>query len=78
MRILKENGYITVDSHNHIELTSKGLKIATEMRERHNILAHFFVLLGVDEETAQHDACRIEHVISKNTFEKIKEHISKM
>jgi Mn-dependent DtxR family transcriptional regulator len=73
----KENGYIDVDHDNLITLTKKGLEIAEEMYERHNVIAEVFMAIGVDEETAHEDSCRVEHCISEKTFERIKEHYNK-
>lgn len=68
----KENGYIVVDSENQITLTPKGLEIAEAVFERHNLLAEVFKAIGVDEETAFRDSCRVEHDLSEETFERIK------
>ena len=73
--LLKEDGYVTNDPHGMILLTDKGLKIAEKIYERHMTLTKYFVWLGVDEETAENDACRIEHIISDETFEKIKDQL---
>lgn len=73
--ILKEDGYITNDPHGMILLTNKGMKIAESIYDRHKTLTKYLVWLGVSEETAQTDACRMEHVISNETLEKIKEHL---
>ena len=72
MKQLKENRYITVNGRGRITLTEAGMKIASRMYERHTLLTRILIKLGVDEETARADACRIEHVISETTFEKIK------
>lgn len=78
MGILKEAGLIIVEHSGNIVLTEAGYKRATEIYERHSILTEFMVnSLGVSEETAEKDACRIEHVISQETFEKIKSFINK-
>ncbi len=74
MRELRENGYIDITPDNDISLTEKGLKIAESIYERHEILAQMLLALGVPEETAYADACKIEHDLSPVTFEKIKEH----
>lgn len=70
--ILKKEGYITTNKHNHIFLTDEGLTVANKIYERHTILKDFFIKLGVDPQTASEDACKIEHVISDISFEKIK------
>ena len=73
--ILKEGEYITVDKSGFITLTEKGIKTAESLYERHTILTGLFVSLGVDRETAAEDACKIEHVISEESFEAIKKYI---
>ena len=74
--ILKENGYITVGEDGELHLTKMGLEKAGSVYERHTKLTEFLVLTaGVDPETAETDACRIEHVISRSTFEGIKKYI---
>ena len=75
MKNLRMNGYVTVDSKGYIELTEKGSEIADKMYERHTLLTKWLTALGVDEKTAVEDACRIEHVISEESFEAIKKHI---
>lgn len=73
MTILKSAGYISIDeSTGFISLTDKGFEIAEAMYERHQILSTYLVSLGVSPETAAQDACRIEHVISEETFERIR------
>lgn len=68
---LKEQGYVLMDESNLVSLTSKGAELAQKILDRHTQLARFFVSLGVEEETAFHDACRIEHVISQESFQAI-------
>lgn len=75
MKNLRMNGYVTVDSKGYIELTEKGSEIADKMYERHTLLTKWLTALGVDENIATEDACRIEHVISEESFEAIKKHI---
>lgn len=77
MKKLRKGGYINIDGDGYITLTNTGLDIAEIMYERHKLLTRWLVHLGVNEETASEDACRIEHVISVETFEAIKEHVSK-
>ncbi len=72
MGLLRQGGYIEVDSRGYITLTEDGVKSAERTYERHNILTEFFVSLGVSKEAASEDACKIEHVISDETFEAIK------
>ena len=73
MKNFREGGYITVDDDGNIDLTDKGLEIATRVYERHEVISKTLILLGVDKETALIDSCKIEHVISEETFTKIKE-----
>lgn len=72
VKILRENGYITVDGAANLLLTDKGLEVAESMYQRHTILTGFLESLGVDAETAAKDACKIEHVISEESFLAIK------
>lgn len=74
MKNLRENGYITVDKDGYIRLTDKGLEIAEKMYERHTLLSQWLIKLGVDEKVAVEDACRMEHVISAESFAAIKRH----
>ncbi len=74
MKNFREEGYITVDKDGYLSLTEKGLEIAKRVYERHEILAKVLMALGVDEETAYEDACKIEHHISEKSVQKIKEH----
>lgn len=72
MKNLRKNGYITIDDGGFIKLTDAGFEIADRMYERHRIISRYFMLLGVDPDTAVKDACRIEHIISASSFEAIK------
>ncbi|MBO7543868.1 metal-dependent transcriptional regulator [bacterium] len=72
LKRLKNQGYIDVDGFDHIILLPEGERIAKEVYERHEVLSAVFMELGVSEETAIKDACKIEHVISKETFEAFK------
>lgn len=72
---LRENGYITMDKEGLITLTEKGLEIAESMYERHRLLTQFFVRLGINEDVAREDACKIEHDLSEETFQAIKNHV---
>ena len=74
MKNLRENGYITVDKDGYIRLTDKGWEIAEKMYERHTLLSQWLIKLGVDEKVAVEDACRMEHVISAESFAAIKKH----
>jgi Mn-dependent DtxR family transcriptional regulator len=70
--ILKKDGYVTMEEDHAIRLTEKGRQKADELRRWHNAIARYFVeVLGVSRFVAEEDACRIEHVISKETMEKI-------
>ena len=71
---LRLNGYITMDKDGLITLTDSGMAIATRIYERHRTLTSFFMYLGVDEETAREDACKVEHDLSEKTYEAIKKH----
>lgn len=75
MKHLRENEHITVTPEGYIVLTESGRKIAEMIYERHQLLSSWLIHLGVDEKTALEDACRIEHDISPQSFEKLKEHI---
>ncbi len=76
MKQLKENGYIEMARGGKITLTDTGLEIASRIYERHTLLTNVLMSLGVDEETAKEDACRIEHDLSSNSFEMIKKHVA--
>jgi len=78
MKSLREGGYINVDESGFISLTDSGKEIAEKIYERHNLLSEFFKKIGVSEKIAVGDACRIEHVISDETFEVLKKHMSAM
>ena len=73
--LLKSGGYIVMDDDNYISLTETGLEIAHKIYERHTVLTAMLLRMGVSEETATEDACRMEHAISDETFEAIKSHI---
>ena len=73
MSVLKKEGHIEIDGLNQILLTDSGREIAETIYERHQLLTKVLVNIGVKESTAVADACRIEHVISSESFEKIKE-----
>lgn len=74
MKNLREHGYITVDDGGLISLTDSGQAIADKMFERHTLLTNWLTALGVSPEIAAEDACKIEHVISDESFEAIKNH----
>ena len=75
MKHLRENGHITVPPEGYIYLTDSGQEIAEMIYERHQLLSSWLIYLGVDEETALNDACRLEHDLSPLSFKKLKEHI---
>jgi len=72
MGILKEKGYIVIDKDGFITLTNEGSELAQKIYERHTVICQALSMLGVDEQTASEDACKIEHVISDKSFEAIK------
>jgi DtxR family Mn-dependent transcriptional regulator len=72
---LREAGYITMDRDSYITLTDTGMEIARRIYERHKLLTEFWMCLGVDEDTARGDACKVEHDISEKTFEAIYRHM---
>ena len=72
---LKNEGCILTDSNGYISLTDKGLAIAKKIYERHEILTDLLISLGIDPQTEEDDACRIEHVISDESFGMIKKHL---
>ena len=73
MKKLRENGYITMEKNGVINLLKPGREIAERIYERHQFLTNLFVDLGVDQETAEDDACKVEHDLSEVTFQKIKD-----
>lgn len=77
MSLLRENGYVVMDENGLLNLTDAGREIAERIFERHELLTEWLTRLGVAPETAQADACRIEHVISTETFDHIKAHIAR-
>ena len=76
MRNLRENGYIQLDGDGYITLLPPGEEIAQRIYGRHKLLTQIFVQLGVSQETAAADACKVEHDLSDETFEKIKIHVA--
>ena len=76
MGILRDGGYIKVAQDGGITLTEAGLEVAERTYERHTVLSELFMKLGVDEENAVNDACKIEHVISSTTFAALKKHLN--
>lgn len=78
MGLLKTGGYILMDKDGLITLTESGEHLASQVYERHRVLTSFFTKLGVDPFLAAQDACRMEHVISAESFEKLKAHLNDM
>lgn len=74
MKKLRENGYIRMGSDNRITLTESGAAIAARILERHKLLTQFLMRLGVSEEAARADACKIEHDLSDESFEALRRH----
>ena len=77
MKSFREKGYITIDESGNISLTKEGISIAEKVFERHNIIANALIAIGVNKETAYSDSCKIEHVISDESFEKLKKYLDK-
>lgn len=77
MKNLRENGYIEVDENGYITLLKEGQEIAERMYERHTLLSDWLISLGVTPKVALEDACRVEHVISAESFAAIKDHVNK-
>jgi len=78
MKKLRESGFIEVDCDGHITLTKEGQVIAESIYEKHVIICRFLKYLGVDSDTAFNDACKIEHVISEQSFSAIKKHVERI
>lgn len=75
--ILKRDGYLNVDKDGYLTLTEAGIERAQKIYERHTVIRDMLIRLGVDEETASQDACRIEHIISDASFQAICRHVGK-
>ena len=78
MKQLREGGYILMDKDNYITLTDTGMEIAQRIYERHKVLTRMLTMIGVDEKTAEDDACKVEHDISVKTFTALKDQLEKM
>lgn len=78
MKQLREGGYILMGKDNYISLTDAGMEIAQRIYERHKVLTRVLTLIGVDPQTAQEDACKVEHDISAQTFAAIQAQLAKM
>ena len=76
MKSFRQEGYIVVGADGNISLTEKGMVIAEKIYERHKLIAKALIALGVNEETAYDDSCKIEHDISDESFNKLKEYLS--
>lgn len=74
MKKLKESGFIAMDPYGKVSLTDEGREIAEQVYERHTVISGWLTSIGVSPETALSDACRIEHVLSDESFAKLKEH----
>ncbi len=74
VKLLKNGEFILIDEHGYITLTESGRLIAEKIVERHTLISSFLILLGVNEKTASEDACKIEHVISDESFDAIKKY----
>ena len=72
--LLKQGGYLVTDKEGFLTLTEQGLQVAQTIFERHTLLSNVLMALGVSEATAMEDACKIEHVLSEETFEALKRH----
>lgn len=78
MGLLKNGGFIQVNEDGHISLTPTGREVAETIFDRHNVLTRALVLLGVDDDTASEDACKIEHAISDRSIEAIKKYLNSL
>ena len=77
MKNLRQQEYITMDENGHIKLTTVGKKLAESVYERHTLITEFLIKIGVSAEVAAEDACRVEHVLSTETFAALKRYIAK-
>ena len=75
MKRLRENGYIQMDGEGYISLTESGMEVAKRIYTRHQWLTKFLIHIGVNDKTAEADACKMEHDLSDETFAKLKEHV---
>lgn len=76
MHLLKDGGFLDIAADGAITLTDTGREVAEKIYERHTVLTKWLVSLGVDEETAVNDACKIEHCISDRSFAAVKRHVA--
>lgn len=77
MSLLRENGYVSMDRDGLLTLTDAGMEIASRIYERHELIRKWLIKIGVPEETAAQDACKMEHDLSVTTFDRMKEYISR-
>lgn len=75
--LLKEGGYLSVNADGFLSLTDAGREVAEKIYERHTLLTELLIQLGVDEAVAAEDACKMEHIISDETFDAIKRHVNR-
>ena len=78
LKKLKEGGYIDIDEHNHLHLTDSGMEVAQKIYERHILLTQILIELGVDSEVAAKDACKLEHDLTTQSFQAIKNYYNKL
>lgn len=78
LKKMKDDGLVSVNSDNHITLTERGREVAEHIYDRHTVISEFFMLLGIKRDVAVEDACKIEHDISDETFELLREHYRKL
>ena len=78
VKLLKNGEFILIDEHGYITLTQSGREVAEKIVERHTLISSFLVSLGVNKTTASEDACKIEHVISDESFNAIKQYAEKV
>ena len=76
MKLLREGGFLTMDENKLIHLTELGREVAGNIYERHVLLTKTLILIGVEPAVAEQDACRVEHDISRETFDRLKEHFA--
>ncbi len=78
MKKLRESGYISMDENGYITLSDTGMEIASRVKQRHEILTEFLIKIGVDENNAKTDACKIEHDLCEDSFRCIKMHLTSL
>ncbi len=76
--LLKSGGYLVSDEMGHLSLTEAGAEVAAKIYERHTMLTQYLMMLGVSSATAAEDACKMEHIISDESFNAIKKHVAEM